>query len=116
MKKRITPTAAAPSLAAQGTPAKSMLTTDERIRMLFVQPPETLARIDAIMQGEDAVSGKPEPEYRTVTYTEAARRMNVSRPTIYRLVKCGRLKVVPLMGVNRIVLSSIDNYVNAGRC
>lgn len=50
---------------------------------------------------------KTECDLRLVTYTEAAKRLNLSRPTVYRLAKAGRLEVVPLDGVNRIRLKSV---------
>ena len=49
-----------------------------------------------------------------MTYTEAAKRLNLSRPTVYRLAKAGRLEVVPLDGVNRIRLKSVIDFANNG--
>ena len=38
--------------------------------------------------------------------------MNLSRPTVYRLARAGRLEVVPLDGVNRIRLKSVIDFAN----
>ena len=90
-----------------------MKATNERLAAILAANPKTLARIDAILDGEDSTSGeKHDADCRTVTFTDAARRMGVSRMTIYRLVKAGRLRVVPLLGVNRIALSSVEDYAN----
>ena len=56
--------------------------------------------------------GKLDADVRLVTYTEAAKRLNVSRPTVYRLARAGRLEVVPLDGVNRIRLKSVIDFAN----
>ena len=56
--------------------------------------------------------GKVDDDLRLVTYTEAAKRLNLSRPTVYRLAKAGRLDVVPLDGVNRIRLKSVIDFAN----
>ena len=78
----------------------------ERMMKLLAANPQTLARVDAVLNGTD---GKL---CRLCTFTEAARRLNLSRPTVYRLAKAGRLDVVPLDGVNRIRLKSIVAFVN----
>ena len=88
-----------------------MLNTNERLLKIATANPAMLARVDAILCG-DATTPKPEADIRLVTYTEAAKRMGVSRPTIYRLAKAGRLEIVPLNGVNRIRLQSVVDCVN----
>lgn len=78
-------------------------------------PPATLARIDAILDGTDTTPKKHEEDCRLVTYTEAAKRLNLSRPTIYRLVRMGRLDSRPLDGVSRIRLQSVFDYADGLR-
>ena len=87
----------------------------ERMMKLLAANPQTLAKVDAVLNGTDGNTAKCDEDCRLVTFTEAARRMNVSRPTVYRLVKAGRLAVVPLNGVNRIKLQSVVDCVNGGR-
>ena len=88
----------------------------ERMMKLLAANPQTLARIDAVLNGTDGGKpGKADDDCRLVTYTEAARRLNLSRPTVYRLARAGRLDVVPLDGVNRIRLKSVIDFANGGK-
>ena len=89
-----------------------MLNTNERLLKIATAIPAVLARVDAILDGSDTTPTPVEVDCRTVTFTEAAKRMGVSRPTIYRLARAGRLEIVPLNGVNRIKLQSVFDYVN----
>ena len=84
----------------------------ERMMKLLAATPQTLAKADAILNGSDGMTAKADDDCRLVTYTEAAKRLNLSRPTVYRLVKLGRLEVVPLDGVNRIRLKSVVDFAN----
>lgn len=82
----------------------------ERMMKLLAANPATLAKVDAVLNGTDGAPGKADSDCRLVTYTEAARRLNLSRPTVYRLARAGRLDVVPLDGVNRIRLDSVVRF------
>lgn len=90
------------------------MTTNERFARIATANPATLARIDDILNGTDGKPQKAEQDCRLVTFTEAGRRLNLSRPTIYMLVKKGMLDTVPLDGISRIRLQSIFDYA-AGR-
>ena len=87
------------------------MNANERLLKIATANPAVLARVDAILCG-DTTAQKPEADVRLVTYTEAAKRMGVSRPTVYRLAKAGRLEIVPLNGVNRIRLQSVVDCVS----
>jgi len=91
-----------------------MFTTEARMQRLLAANAKTLARIDMILSGEDTTSGKPEVDVATCTFTDAARRTKLSRPTIYKMVKAGRIRTVPLCGVSRVLVSSLDDFVNGG--
>lgn len=52
-----------------------------------------------------------DPDTRTITQSEAARRLQVSRTTVYRMAKDGLLASVPMRGRTRIVLASVFAYV-----
>lgn len=84
----------------------------ERMMKLLAANPATLAKVDAVLNGTDGKPGRGDDDCRLVTYTEAAKRLNLSRVTVYRLVKLGRLDVVPLDGVNRIRLKSVIDFAN----
>ena len=89
------------------------MTVSERMQKLLTANPTMLAKIDKVLDGEDATT-KPEPDTRTITFTQAAKRLGISRPTVYRLTRIGRLRTVKLCGVNRVVLSSLTDFVNEG--
>jgi len=81
----------------------------------MIDPTLTADRQAAALDSLEGKLGKPgrgDIDCRLVTYTEAARRLNLSRVTVYRLVKFGRLDVVPLDGVNRIRLKSVIDFAN----
>lgn len=88
------------------------MTPNERLLKLATANPSVLAKVDAVLNGTDGRTAKADDDCRLITYTEAAKRLNVSRPTVYRLAKVGRLDVVPLDGVNRIRLQSIVDFAN----
>lgn len=87
------------------------MTDNERMIKVATATPIEKAKIDAIFNHTDTIT-KPETDTRTVTYTEAAKRLGLSRPTVYRLTRAGRLRTVKLCGVSRIVLSSVVDFVN----
>lgn len=88
------------------------MTDNERMIKVATATPIEKAKIDAIFNHTDGDGKKPEADTRTVTYTEAAKRLGLSRPTVYRLTRAGRLRTVKLCGVSRIVLSSVVDFVN----
>lgn len=88
------------------------MTDNERMIKVATATPIEKAKIDAIFNHADGDGKKPEADTRTVTYTEAAKRLGLSRPTVYRLTRAGRLRTVKLCGVSRIVLSSVVDFVN----
>ena len=86
----------------------------ERMMKLLAANSATLARVDAVLNGTDGKDRKAErkgdSDLRLITYTEAAKRLCLSRPTVYRLVRLGRLASVKLNGVSRIRLSSVAEF------
>lgn len=91
------------------------MSTNERLLKLATADAATLARVDAVLNHQDADERVREMvDARLLTYTETARMMKLSRPTIYRMVKAGRLKTMPLNGTSRIIYSSIVTCLNGG--
>lgn len=86
----------------------------ERMMKLLAANPATLAKVDAVLNGTDGRAARPDADCRLITYTEAAKRLNLSRPTVYNLVRRGRLVSVPLDGVSRIRLSSVVAFAEGG--
>jgi len=87
-----------------------MLGTSERLQKILAANAKQLAAIDGILRGE--TTEKHEVNLETCTYSEAARRLRLSRPTVYRLVRDGRLRTVALCGVRRVTFSSMLDFVN----
>jgi len=86
----------------------------KRMQMILTATPAVLAKIDAVLAGDDTHVQKVDPDCRTCTLTEAARRMGVSRPTVYRLIERKAIRTVELNGVSRVTLQSLFDYVRNG--
>lgn len=86
------------------------MSNEQRMMRLLTANPATLARVDAVLNGTDSKPTKDD-DVRLCTYTEAAKKLNLSRPTIYRLVQAGRLETVHLNGTRRIKLKSIAAFI-----
>lgn len=91
-----------------------VMTQNERMMKMLTANAATLAKVDAVLNGMDVKgAARAEADCRLVTFTEAAARLNLSRPTIYNLVKAGRLESVPIHAEpgsgkgSRIPLSSV---------
>ncbi len=83
--------------------------TNARLIAIAQADPETLARVDLVLAGDDATPGD---ELQTVNLTEAARRLGVSRTTVYRLVVKGDLPTVQIGELERIPLRGLRDYAN----
>lgn len=93
-----------------------MLSMNDRMLKLATADAKTLARVDAVLTGEDTATATfHDEDCRTVTFTDAAKRLGCSRPMVYGLVKSGRLDVVTMNGVNRIRVQSITDFANGKR-
>ena len=94
------------------------MSQQEMLLKLATASPAKLRQVCAILNDTPpAVTRAAAPrdaDIRLITYTDAAKRLNLSRPTVYRLAKLGRLEVVPLNGVNRIRLSSVFAFASGG--
>lgn len=82
------------------------MTTEERFVKLATATPEQRAQVDAILEGR--TSRRTDAEVRLLSVTDAAKMMDISRMTVYRLKKAGRLASVELPGgTERITLASV---------
>ena len=106
---------AAAKVAQADNPKGMTMSERERMMKLLAANQQTLAKVDAVLDGTDGRAAKADADCRLVTYTEAAKRLNISRPTVYRLVKLGRLEIVPLDGVNRIRLKSVLDFASGAK-
>ena len=90
----------------------TMLTINDRFNKLATAPAATLVKVDAILQGHDFQPSATDPDVRTCTLSEAARRLSVSRPTIYRLIKAGHIRTISVNSTPRVVMRSLFDYVD----
>lgn len=100
----------AAEFAQAGNPKGWNMNEKERMLKLLAASPATLAAVDAVLTGTD--KKKADDDCRLVTFVEAAKRLNLSRPTIYRLVKNRRLESVALDGTRRIRLKSLVAFAD----
>ena len=88
------------------------MTDRERLRSLAEADNTTLELIDQVLLGESPIQATETGSLALLTLTETAKRMNLSRVTIYRLVRKGALKVVSLNGTRRVKLQSVLDFLN----
>lgn len=83
---------------------------NERIIAFLRASEDQLKRIDDILEGRNTPSVKAEAETRLITQEEAARRLGISRTTVWRLIKEGTLLTVNQRGKRRVRLDSLLRY------
>lgn len=92
-----------------------MYSATERMQKMLAAGAPALARIDAILDGTDTAPNFIEQDTRLVTFTDAAKRLTVSRTTVYAMVANGLLEVRSTGNGRRIVLQSVFDYANGKR-
>jgi len=82
--------------------------------LLLAASPDTLRRVDRILSGE--IEGATDPgDRRLLSIQQAADALNVSRTTVWRLLRDGRLPFVELRkGSRRIPSEAITALVKGG--
>lgn len=83
---------------------------NERLIKIAKATPTTLEQIDLILEGRSVPPASNDVDLRTITLKDAALRLGVSRPTVYRLVRSGDLETVLIGGLERIRLRSLVSY------
>ena len=99
------------------------MTNEKRITMLFTASPATQAAVDSVLLGKSVAVPKREAAIASdsernpaeavttlCTFNDAARRLGLSRSTIYQFVQDGRLETVRVNKVRRITLASIIKF------
>ncbi len=83
---------------------------EERLKALLTAPPETLARVDAALAGK-IMTERPE-SLRLLRPGEFAERSGLSRCSVWRMCKEGRLRTVDIRkGSHRIPESELVRLV-----
>jgi excisionase family DNA binding protein len=90
------------------------MTTEQRLSAILAANPGVLRRVDAILSGE--IEGATDPgDRRLLSIAQAARALNVSRTTIWRLLRDGRLPTVELRpGSRRIPSAAVTEFSKRG--
>ncbi len=84
------------------------MTTDQRLSRLVAADPATLAQVDLILGG-----GAGSEDLRTLDFKTSAKRIGVSRPTIYKMVRRGDLATVRVCDRDRILVRSLVDYMTS---
>ena len=88
------------------------MNTETRITRLLAATPETLARIDAILSGNQAETPN---DVRLLTITQTAKAAGFSRATACRMIKAGTLRTVELRpGSRRVTASELVRIAKGG--
>ena len=83
---------------------------EELIGRILAATPEQIKMVERALSGEKAMEVT---DTRLLTFSEAARRMNVSRQTIWRMVKEGRLPTVETRPDRyRVPAAALTAFVN----
>jgi excisionase family DNA binding protein len=88
------------------------MTTEARIQALFAATPETLKMVDAVLSGDATKQPERPASVRLCSMGESCERLNVSRPTLWRLIQAGRIQTVELRkGSKRVPESELLRFV-----
>jgi excisionase family DNA binding protein len=90
------------------------MTTEQRLSAILAATPDVLKAVDSILAG--GIEGATEPtDRRLLSIQQAADALNVSRTTIWRLLRDGRLPCVELRpGSRRVPSAAITAFVKGG--
>ncbi len=87
------------------------MTFEIRFSKLLSATPDQLAQIDALLEGHGRLLTEP-GDRKLFTFTAAASTIGVSRQTIWRMVRAGRLPTVEIRaGRRRIPSSALTNLL-----
>ena len=90
------------------------MTTEQRLSAILAANPGVLRRVDAILSGE--IEGATDPgDRRLLSIAQTARALNISRTTVWRLLRDGRLPTVELRpGSRRIPSAAVTEFAKRG--
>lgn len=83
----------------------------ERMMKLLTATPAQLAQVDAVLDGRAVASTETRRNNKTVSYSEAAKQLAVSRPTVYKMANDGILVEVLIGSTRRVTQRSIDAFI-----
>jgi len=90
------------------------MSTEQLMRRLLTATPSELKKIEAVFTGE----GATEPtDRRLLSIAQAARALNLSRTTVWRMLRDGGLPFVEIRpGSRRVPSQAVTEFAQKGRC
>ena len=93
------------------------MTTEQRLSAILAANPGVLRRVDRVLTGEPTEGATEPGDRRLLSIAQAARALNVSRTTVWRLLRDGRIPVVELRpGSRRVPSQAVTEFAQKGRC
>ena len=91
------------------------MTTERRMTLLLAATPDTLRRVDRVLTGEPTEGATDPGDRRLLSIQQAADALGVSRTTIWRLLRDGRLPFIELRkGSRRIPSAAVTEFAKRG--
>jgi len=85
------------------------MNTEERFRKIIEANPAILEKVDNLLQGRNSA---PVTDTRLYNFGEAARQLGISRQTVWRMVKEGRLATIEIRkGCRRVPAYALTELV-----
>jgi len=92
-----------------------MLTTEQRLGAILAATPDVLRRVDHVLTGEPTEGTTDPGDRKLLSIRQTADALGVSRTTVWRLLRDGRLPCVELRpGSRRIPSAAISAFVKEG--
>ena len=90
------------------------MTTEQRLSAILAANPGVLRRIDSILSGE--IEGAADPgDRRLLSIAQTARALNLSRTSIWRMLRDGGLPYVEIRpGSRRIPSAAVTEFARRG--
>lgn len=91
------------------------MTTEQRLSAILAATPDVLRRVDRVLTGEPTEGATDPGDRRLLSIAQTARALNVSRTTVWRLLRDGRLPFIELRkGSRRIPSAAVTALVKGG--
>jgi len=83
--------------------------------MLLAASPDTLRRVDRVLTGEPTETKTDPGDRRLLSIAQAARALNLSRTSVWRMLRDGRLPFIELRpGSRRIPSAAVTEFARRG--
>ena len=91
------------------------MTTEKRMTLMLAATPDVLKRIDRILAGAPTEGTTDPGDRKLLSIQQTAAAMGVSRTTVWRLLRDGRLPCVELRpGSRRIPSAAVTEFARRG--